>query len=60
LHKKLGGFAAEVRNQYRALIVATWIASVSAGLILLLFVKLFYQWVFQPLQMLIDGSRRVA
>jgi len=60
LHDKLKGFAAEVRSQYRALIVGTWITGVSAGLILLLFLKLFYQWVFRPLQALIKGSRRVA
>jgi len=60
LHGKLRGFAAEVRSQYRALIVGTWITSVSAGLILLLFLKLFYQWVFRPLNVLIEGSRRVA
>jgi signal transduction histidine kinase len=60
LHEKLRSFATEVRNQYRALIVGTWIASVSAGLIVLLFVRLFYQWVFRPLEVLIAGSRRVA
>ncbi len=60
LHRKLRGFHAEVRSQYRALIVGTAIAGVSAGLILLLFLRLFYQWVFRPLQVLIDGSRQVA
>ena len=60
LHEKLRGFAAEVRSQYRALIVGTWIASVSAALLLLVFLRLFYQWVFRPLEVLIAGSRRVA
>ncbi|HUT95198.1 MAG TPA: HAMP domain-containing sensor histidine kinase [Thermoguttaceae bacterium] len=60
LHEKLSGFAAEVRSQYRALIVGTWIASVSAALLLLVFLRLFYQWVFRPLEALIAGSRRVA
>ena len=60
LHEKLENLSSEVRGQYRAMIVGTWIASVVAALILALFVKLFYQWVFQPLQVLIAGSRRVA
>jgi len=60
LHGKLLGFRDEVRSQYRTLIVGTWIASVSAGLIFVVFVRLFYQWIFRPLRVLIDGSRLVA
>ena len=60
LHRKLRDFRTEVRNQYRALIIGTASAGISAGLILLLFLRLFYQWVFRPLQVLIDGSRQVA
>ena len=60
LHNKLAGFAAEIRGQYRALIVGTWITSVTAGLIFALLVKLFYRWIFVPLKILIAGSREVA
>lgn len=60
LHEVLRGFAAEVRGQYRTLIVGTWIASVSAALIFALFVRLFYRWIFLPLGVLIYGSRKVA
>ncbi len=60
LHAKLGGFADEVRGQYRTLIVGTWITSILAALALALFIKLFYQWIFRPLRVLIDGSREVA
>ncbi len=60
LHEKLGGFADDVRGQYRALIVGTWVTSILAALTFALFIRLFYQWVFQPLRVLIDGSRRVA
>jgi two-component system NtrC family sensor kinase len=60
LHHKLAGLAAEVRGQYRALIVGTWVTSVTAGLIFALFVKLFYQWIFVPLRVLVAGSREVA
>jgi len=57
---KLGGFADEVRGQYRTLIVGTWITSISATLAFALFVRLFWLWILQPLRTLIQGSRRVA
>ena len=60
LHAKLAGFADEVRGQYRVLILSAWTATVSAGLVFLLFVRLWYRWIFRPLQTLIAGSRRVA
>ncbi|MBN2021599.1 MAG: HAMP domain-containing protein [Pirellulales bacterium] len=60
LHNKLRGLSAEVRGQYRALIVGSWIAGAAAALILALFVRLFYRWVLSPLGVLIEGSRRVA
>ncbi len=60
LHHKLSGFADEVRNRYRTLIVGTWIMSLAAALVFALFVKLFYEWIFRPLRVLIDGSRHVA
>ncbi len=60
LHQRLGGFTDEVRGQYRALIVGTWLGTISAAVVLLLFIKLFYHWVLQPLRVLINGSRRVA
>lgn len=60
LYKRLGGLAAEVRGQYRALIIAAWIGSILAFLIFLLFLRLFYRWILRPLRILIAGSRRVA
>lgn len=60
LHSKLEGFAAEVRSQYRTLIVGTWVVSTTAVLIFALGLRLFYRWVFRPLRVLIDGSRIVA
>ncbi len=60
LQAKLNGLADEVRGQYRTLIVGTWIASVTALLFFALFVRLFYRWVFRPLEILIRGSREVA
>lgn len=60
LHKKLAGFREEVRGQYRVFIIAAWMATGSACLIFLLFVRLSYRWIFRPLRMLVAGSRRVA
>lgn len=60
LHTKLAGFRDEVRGQYGVLILTAWAATVSAGLIFLLFMRLSYRWIFRPLRTLIAGSRRVA
>jgi len=50
----------ELRAQYRTLIIGTWTIGAVAALILLLLLKLFFEWVFKPLQVLIAGSRRVG
>ncbi len=60
LHTKLEGFSNEVRGLYHGLIWTAWAATLSAGLVFMLFVRLSYRWVFQPLRTLIAGSRRVA
>ena len=60
LHDKLKDFAPEERARYRALIWGTWITAILAGLILALFVRLFYLWIFRPLEILVDGSRHIA
>jgi two-component system NtrC family sensor kinase len=60
LRARLEGFASEVRGQYRTLIIGTWVATVAAGLVLAVFVRLFYRWVFIPLRVLVGGSRLVA
>ncbi len=60
LHQKLVGFSDEVRGQYAVLIFVAWTATLSAGLIFLLFMRLSYCWIFRPLRTLIAGSRRVA
>jgi len=60
LHRRLAGFAAEVRGQYRTLIVSTWIASILAAIGFGLFLRLFYRWIFVPLRRLIAASRQVA
>jgi signal transduction histidine kinase len=60
LHSRLGGFADEVRGEYRTLIVGMWVMGIAAALVLALFVQLFFRWIVSPLHTLIDGSRRVA
>jgi len=60
LHDDIEAFITEIRGQYRALIVLAWLASGTTGLLLLLFVRLSYKWVFRPLRMLVKGSRKVA
>ena len=60
LHSTLKGFAAEVRGQYNALLIGLWITSALAALVFALFVRLFYRWIFRPLEILIRGSRKVA
>jgi two-component system NtrC family sensor kinase len=60
LHQRIHDFAGEVRTQYRALIILTWITTLLATLLLGLFIRLFYAWIFRPLRVLVNGSRRVA
>nr|AUN37410.1 sensor histidine kinase [uncultured bacterium] len=60
LHDNIREFTEEAKGQYRTLIALTWITSGTTAVILALLVRLFYQWIFCPLRVLIKGSRRVA
>ncbi len=60
LHTTLMGFAAEVRGQYHMMLVGLWITSVLAAIVFAVFVRLFFRWIFRPLETLIRGSRKVA
>ncbi len=60
LHSNIGEFTEEVRGQYRALITLSWATSVATGVMLAVFLKLCYDWIYRPIQTLIKGSRRVA
>lgn len=60
LHERMQRLGNDVRVQYRSLIWLSWGTTITAGLLLALLVKLFYDWVFRPLRLLIKGSRRVA
>ena len=50
----------DVRAQYHTFIALMWVTSLAALLLLGLLARMFYVWIFQPLQLLIDGSRYVA
>lgn len=60
LHERMKNFASEARGQYRSLIIIHWVAAVLAALSMAAFSLLFYIWIFRPLKVLINGSRRVA
>ena len=60
LYDNINEFTVDARDQYRTLLFLSWVTSAAALLLLALFVKLCYQWVFRPLRVLINGSRKVA
>jgi len=60
LHQKIHDLTREFRSQYRGVIILTWITTVCGAVLLGLFIKLFYNWIFRPLKVLVEGSRRVA
>ncbi|HJT33815.1 MAG TPA: HAMP domain-containing sensor histidine kinase [Pirellulales bacterium] len=60
LYGKISEFTSETKGQYRRLLMLSWTTSVLAAAMLALFVHLFYRWIFRPLRILINGSRKVA
>lgn len=60
LHDDFHNLYHEVRAQYRTWIVVEWVTSILGILLLIVLVKLAYDWIIQPLRLIIRGSRRVA
>jgi len=60
LYGRMQSLAAEVRVEYHAWIGLAWMSAVAAAVMLVVLLRLFYAWVMNPLQVLIDGSRRIA
>lgn len=60
MYENFQQFSDQTRGQYRALIVLAWMTSAIAALLFAMAVWLFYRWIFHPLNVLIQGSRRVA
>jgi signal transduction histidine kinase len=60
LELRMRQLAGEVRGEYHVLIGMAWISSSLAVVILVVLVQFFYRSIFNPLETLIRGSRRVA
>ena len=60
LHVRLKKLADNVRAQYRTAIVSAWVCAILAVVLLGTSIRVFYKWFAQPLQVLVEGSRRVA
>jgi signal transduction histidine kinase len=60
LYDGINESTSEAKLQYRRLLTLSWTTCGAAALLLGLFVHLFYRWVFRPLRILINGSRKVA
>ncbi len=60
LQQRMHTLENDVRGHYRTWIVLTWVTTIGALILVLTLAGFFYRWVFRPLGILIDGSRRVA
>ncbi|MEK6248839.1 MAG: ATP-binding protein, partial [Planctomycetales bacterium] len=60
LHGRMQNFADEVKIRYRTLIYITWACTLLAVVTVLVLLRLFFSWIFQPLRLLIQGSRQIA
>jgi signal transduction histidine kinase len=60
LHSRMQTFSDQVKGKYRFWIIVTWSIAILSTCLLMLSMRLFYAWVFRPLQILVHGSRRVA
>jgi two-component system NtrC family sensor kinase len=60
LYSRMQSLAAEVRVEYQAWIGLSWMSALAAAVVLVVLLRLFYAWVMNPLQVLIEGSRRIA
>src|SRR5262245_9558800 len=55
LHARMHDFANDVKSQYRTWIILEWTALIVGGVFLPVAIYLFYDWLFQPLDVLITG-----
>lgn len=60
LYSRMQALRDAVRVKYRSLIVLVWSTAILAVVLLGLLGSAFYRWIFRPLRIIIDGSRRVA
>lgn len=60
MHDRMREFAREVKSDYRTWIYTEWTATIVAAIFLPVAIMLFYDWLFEPLGVLLSGSRRIA
>src|SRR5204863_9486897 len=60
MHYRRQNFVDEARSEYRTWIITEWTATIAAIIFLPVAMWLFYDWLFQPLEVLLAGSRRIA
>jgi len=60
LHKRLKTLAVSVRAQYRTAIISAWVCAVVALVLLVTSIRMFFKWFAKPLEVLVEGSRKVA
>lgn len=60
LHTQLRQLAESVKAQYRTAIITAWVNVAVAMVLLVTSVRGFIHWFAQPLQTLVEGSRKVA
>jgi signal transduction histidine kinase len=60
MHDRMRNFVSEARSEYRTWIITEWTATIVAAIFLPVAIFLFYDWLFQPLGILLAGSRRIA
>jgi two-component system, NtrC family, sensor kinase len=60
LESNMQALAGEVKARYRAWIILAWICAVAATVLVAVFIRFGYRWIFRPLRMLVKGSRIVA
>ena len=60
LHEELRSYAQTMRRQARWLNTIVLVSVVTSTILMGLLIRLAYVWIFKPLGILIDGSRRVA
>jgi two-component system, NtrC family, sensor kinase len=60
MHDRMREFATDVKSEYRTWIYTEWTATIVAAIFLPVAIMLFYDWLFEPLGVLLAGSRRIA
>lgn len=60
LQDRMQSLVGEVRSRYRAWIILAWICAVAAAVLVAVFLRVGYRWIFRPLRLLVKGSRVVA